>query len=197
MSPVLPQRVKGPRRRCALFVTDEVNYSGCSAKELKDDGSSDYEAVLETYGDAVAACAASDGATGFRWFRPCQWQLIAQMPETCAGRAALAPPAAAAWAAGALGVKDPEAVCAAVTGEPYAAFDGHTCAPCQANAYCSYCAGNAYCAAFVAQHPGMAGRVSTFADVPDVFFGELDFWCDAAVLASVAEGTFAATRAWP
>ena len=117
---------------CAAFGDPRIDWSACSAKEDQD-GVSNYAQVAALY-PAAAQCAVSDGATGFRWFRPCEWQAIANLPATCErAYEPQQPPAPPADAS--IGVVDKDAM-AADLGLP---VPGGATEPCQANAFCSAC----------------------------------------------------------
>jgi hypothetical protein len=168
---------------CAAFGDPRIDWSACSAKEDQD-GVSNYAQVAALY-PAAAQCAVSDGATGFRWFRPCEWQAIANLPATCErAYEPQQPPAPPADAS--IGVVDKDAM-AADLGLP---VPGGATEPCQANAFCSACVAadgstNGYCAAFLARHAALV-KTDYIIGVPDVFFDELDYWCGADVLAGLA-----------
>jgi len=168
---------------CGAFLDPRIDYGACSAKEAR--GASVFQLQAKAY-PAAAVCAPSDGATGFLWYRPCQWQAIAALPELCAGTFAPAAPAASEGAVESVADKDR---LARLLGLGVA---GDETTPCQANAFCSSCyaddgSTNAYCDAVLDQHPGLLESPVSIEN-PDTFFGELDYWCSDAVLGAIDGG---------
>lgn len=170
---------------CGAFLDPRIDYSACSDKEDLGFGKTDYSLQAAAYPKATA-CAASDGADGFLWYRPCQWQAIAALPELCAGRFEPVAPSPSEDAV--ISVKRKDVIAQM---EDLGVFGDNT-TPCQANAFCSSCyaddgSTNPYCDAVLDQHPGLL-KSSVYIQNPDTFFGELDYWCSDDVLRAVAEG---------
>ena len=167
--------------------TQSVDYSQCSAS------SDDYAAVVASH-PAARVCAPSAADDDFLWFRPCQWQAVAHMPDVCAGTFAPEAPSARDGPF-ALNASDAD-VCSKLYKSYYLfddAFevDAADCDPCQVDAFLGACGtDNAYCDAFLRYNPRLV-RSATFMDVPDSFFGQLGYWCDAAVLRAIDAGTYA------
>lgn len=205
-APAFPATVKPavawtPETRCARYAT--FSETGCEMCGYAEPASY-YDVAAAQSPLAAKACVSSSNLApenplpaaaplpgsksegkpaGNAWYKACLWDALAHLPETCAGTFVPAPPAAS---------------------PPATTTAEYTC-DCEAHAYCFGDCGpgggdNPYCAAFLAQHPAKDyfdwsadARLmgSPMGNVgPDAIWSEEEYWCDAATLKSIDEGTF-------
>lgn len=124
---------------------------------------------------------------GNAWFKVCQWQALAELPEMCAGDWTPAPPAP--------------------PGPPATTLAEYNC-DCERHAYCSTVdRGNRYVAAFTSQHIADIDQFKwretedereavpdadpkTMHTGNDMLWKELAYWCSADVLEAIESGTY-------
>jgi len=140
---------------------------------------------------SVATAQCPDGGRGdFQFIQPCMWQLVAQLPATCADAAAPYPPLES-------NNLPPRQTAADVAHSRDVQFDGGMVWGCALHALCGACAApsepstlNPYCLAVILYNM-RAGIAPDELTVFEQYGAFLDLWCDADVLRSVEDGTLA------